>query len=70
MAANYRPGATVLEAIGSTPLIQVDGIFVKLEYLNPSGSIKVTSLSAPSAKVSFVRATPSLKRRAATPATR
>ena len=40
MAANYRPGATVLEAIGSTPLIQVDGIFVKLEYLNPSGSIK------------------------------
>jgi cysteine synthase A len=40
MVANYRPGATVLEAIGSTPLIQVDGIFVKLEYLNPSGSIK------------------------------
>jgi cysteine synthase A len=40
VAANYRPGATVLEAIGSTPLIQVDGIFVKLEYLNPSGSIK------------------------------
>jgi cysteine synthase A len=40
MAANYRPGATVLEAIGSTPLIQVDGIFVKLEYLNPSGSVK------------------------------
>jgi len=30
----------VLEAIGSTPLIQIDGIFVKLEYLNPSGSIK------------------------------
>jgi cysteine synthase A len=30
----------VLDAIGSTPLIQVDGIFVKLEYLNPSGSIK------------------------------
>jgi cysteine synthase A len=29
-----------LEAIGSTPLIQVDRIFVKLEYLNPSGSIK------------------------------
>jgi cysteine synthase A len=40
MASSYRPGATVLEAIGSTPLIQVDGIFVKLEYLNPSGSIK------------------------------
>jgi cysteine synthase A len=29
-----------LDAIGSTPLIQIDGIFVKLEYLNPSGSIK------------------------------
>lgn len=40
MASSYRPGATVLEAIGSTPLIQVDGIYVKLEYLNPSGSIK------------------------------
>lgn len=31
---------TVLDAIGDTPLIQVDGIWVKLEYLNPSGSIK------------------------------
>ena len=40
MASDYRPGATVLEAVGSTPLIQIDGIFVKLEYLNPSGSIK------------------------------
>src|ERR1035437_10934054 len=40
MASDYRPGATVLEAIGSTPLIQIDGIFVKLECLNPSGSIK------------------------------
>jgi cysteine synthase len=40
MVSNYSPGATVLGAIGSTPLIQVDGIFVKLEYLNPSGSIK------------------------------
>jgi cysteine synthase A len=36
----FRPGATVLDAIGSTPLIDVDGIWVKLEYLNPSGSIK------------------------------
>jgi cysteine synthase A len=40
MATRFRPGATVLEAIGSTPLLQIDGIFVKLEYLNPSGSIK------------------------------
>jgi cysteine synthase len=31
---------TVLDAIGSTPLVPVDGIWVKLEYLNPSGSIK------------------------------
>lgn len=31
---------TVLDAIGNTPLIQIDGIWVKLEYLNPSGSIK------------------------------
>src|ERR1700750_1946308 len=36
-----RPGGgTILDAIGSTPLIMVDGIWVKLEYLNPSGSIK------------------------------
>jgi uncharacterized membrane protein len=31
---------TVLDGIGNTPLIRVDGIWVKLEYLNPSGSIK------------------------------
>jgi len=30
----------VLDAIGATPLIYVDGIWLKLEYLNPSGSIK------------------------------
>jgi cysteine synthase len=33
------PG-TVLDGIGDTPLIEVDGVWVKLEYLNPSGSIK------------------------------
>jgi cysteine synthase len=32
--------ASVLDAIGDTPLILVDGVWVKLEYLNPSGSIK------------------------------
>jgi cysteine synthase A len=32
--------AGILDAIGDTPLIRVDGIWVKLEYLNPSGSIK------------------------------
>ena len=36
----YPHGTTVLDAIGSTPLIEVDGIWLKLEYLNPSGSIK------------------------------
>lgn len=30
----------ILDAIGDTPLIQVEGIWVKMEYLNPSGSIK------------------------------
>jgi cysteine synthase A len=40
MASAYQNGATVLDAIGSTPMLRVDGIFVKLEYLNPSGSIK------------------------------
>ncbi len=35
------PGsATILDAIGHTPLIRVDDIWVKLEFLNPSGSIK------------------------------
>ena len=31
---------SVLDAIGNTPLVRVDGIWIKLEYLNPSGSIK------------------------------
>ena len=31
---------SILDAIGNTPLIRVDRIWVKLEYLNPSGSIK------------------------------
>src|SRR3712207_9008374 len=34
------PVASVLDAIGNTPLVQVDGIWAKLEFLNPSGSIK------------------------------
>ena len=33
-------GRTVLDAIGNTPLLEIDGVWVKLEYLNPSGSIK------------------------------
>ena len=35
-----RSYTNVLDAIGDTPLIRVEGIWVKLEYLNPSGSIK------------------------------
>jgi cysteine synthase A len=31
---------TVLDAIGDTPLLRIDEVWVKLEYLNPSGSIK------------------------------
>ena len=30
----------ILDAIGNTPLINIEGIWVKMEYLNPSGSIK------------------------------
>jgi hypothetical protein len=33
-------GGAILDAIGDTPLVAVEGIWVKLEYLNPSGSIK------------------------------
>jgi cysteine synthase A len=40
MGSTAREKETVLDAIGSTPLIEVDGVWVKLEYLNPSGSIK------------------------------
>ena len=32
--------ANVLDAIGDTPLIELEGFHVKLEYLNPSGSVK------------------------------
>jgi cysteine synthase A len=31
---------TILDAIGNTPLVRVDDIWVKLEFLNPSGSVK------------------------------
>lgn len=32
--------SNILDAIGNTPLVQIDGIWCKLEFLNPSGSIK------------------------------
>jgi cysteine synthase A len=31
---------SILDAIGNTPMLKVEGIYCKLEYLNPSGSIK------------------------------
>ena len=31
---------SILDAIGDTPLIEVDGVFAKCEFMNPSGSIK------------------------------
>jgi cysteine synthase A len=39
-----QPGSAlavdVLDAIGNTPLVELEGVYAKLEYLNPSGSIK------------------------------
>ncbi|MDI1252141.1 cysteine synthase family protein [Thermomonas sp.] len=32
--------ASILDAVGDTPLLEIDGIFAKLEFMNPSGSIK------------------------------
>jgi cysteine synthase A len=32
--------ASVLDGIGNTPLVRFEGVWAKLEYLNPSGSIK------------------------------
>ena len=31
---------SILDAIGNTPMLEVEGIYCKLEHLNPSGSIK------------------------------
>ena len=31
---------SILDAIGNTPLVNLEGIWIKMEYLNPSGSIK------------------------------
>jgi cysteine synthase len=45
MSAKYASGhrvavSSVLDSIGDTPLVPVEGIYCKLKYLNPSGSIK------------------------------
>src|SRR3712207_5765544 len=45
MSTKYASGhrvavSSVLDGIGDTPLVPVEGIYCKLEYLNPSGSVK------------------------------
>ncbi|MBU6415913.1 MAG: cysteine synthase family protein [Xanthomonadaceae bacterium] len=41
MATRYTGLSTsILDAVGDTPLLDIDGIFAKCEFLNPSGSIK------------------------------
>lgn len=41
MATRYTQVSTnILDAVGDTPLLNIDGVFAKCEYLNPSGSIK------------------------------
>ncbi|MBN8728135.1 MAG: cysteine synthase family protein [Xanthomonadales bacterium] len=41
MATRYTGvSASILDAIGDTPLLEIDGVFAKCEFLNPSGSIK------------------------------
>lgn len=37
--------STILETIGNTPLLNIDGTLVKCEYMNPSGSIKARMVS-------------------------
>ncbi|WP_426689827.1 PLP-dependent cysteine synthase family protein [Rhodanobacter ginsengiterrae] len=31
---------SILDAVGDTPLLEIEGVYAKLEFLNPSGSIK------------------------------
>ncbi|TAN05235.1 MAG: cysteine synthase family protein [Rhodanobacteraceae bacterium] len=41
MTTRYTGVSTsILDAIGDTPLLDIDGVFAKCEFLNPSGSIK------------------------------
>jgi cysteine synthase A len=39
-ARNLGISESVLDAIGNTPMLEIEGLYCKLEYLNPSGSIK------------------------------
>ena len=38
--AKNPQSSDILQAIGNTPMLKVDGIYAKAEFLNPSGSIK------------------------------
>lgn len=41
MSTRYKGVSTsILDAVGDTPLMELEGVFVKLEFMNPSGSIK------------------------------
>ncbi|EIL91499.1 PLP-dependent cysteine synthase family protein [Rhodanobacter spathiphylli] len=41
MATRYAGvSASILDAVGDTPLLEIEGVYAKLEFLNPSGSIK------------------------------
>ncbi len=41
MATRYTGlSNNILDAVGDTPLLEIDGVFAKCEFLNPSGSIK------------------------------
>ncbi|MBW7930536.1 MAG: cysteine synthase family protein [Gammaproteobacteria bacterium] len=41
MSVRYPgPSESILDAVGDTPLLEIDGVFAKCEFLNPSGSIK------------------------------
>ena len=37
---NSGLSGSILDAIGDTPLLEIDGVYCKLEYMNPSGSVK------------------------------
>ena len=39
-ARHSKLSSSILDAVGDTPLLEVDGVFLKCEFLNPSGSIK------------------------------
>ena len=39
-ARNLGISESILDTIGNTPMLEIEGLYCKLEYLNPSGSIK------------------------------